>query len=64
MKKEQTLQQKIDAQRRKRKWERIRNRLRLKYYEYEEAGKIDKAVALTEKITKRVLKPCKRCGRF
>jgi hypothetical protein len=61
--KSETLQQKIDRQRRIRKWEDVRRRLRLKFYEYEDAGKGQKAAELVQAITDRILRPCRKCGR-
>lgn len=49
-----TLEAKILEERRKRKWWKIRNRLRLKIFEHEDAGKLDKAQALIEKISRQV----------
>lgn len=53
-----TLAEKIEVQRRQRKYREIIRRMRLRYFEYEDAGKGDKAAALIEKIKANVLKPC------
>jgi hypothetical protein len=58
----ESLQQKIARQRRLKRWLRVRNQLRLRYYHYEDAGKLNKATALIQKITDRVIQPCRECG--
>lgn len=57
-----TLEQRIVDNRRKVKWRRIQNRIRLQHYRYEDEGKLDKALALLERIRKEMLRPCPRCG--
>lgn len=59
-----TLEQKIEQERRKRKYRGIIKRLRLRYFEYEDESpeKAEKSLRLIEKIRANVLKPCPCCG--
>jgi len=58
------LQQKsMDEQRRKTKYQKTRDRIWLRIFEYKSVGKRDKAIRLIEKIEKKFFTPCKFCGK-
>jgi len=57
-----TLASKIVDNRRKVKWRKLQNRLRLQYFKYEDEGKLDKYATLMERIRKEMLRPCPKCG--